>query len=549
MGSDSRRILVAAVVSVAILLGWQLLFPPPKPVPQPAKPPAEAAAPSAAVPPAPSPSAAAPGAASPAAPVPEAPEELAVLETPDFRATFTTRGGALRSFVLKGSKFLHEVQGKTVPVDLVSAAPGSPWPLSVAAGPELGGAAHAEEDPSARASMRITARDARSLTFEGTVGTSRIVKTFALTGRPFELSLRLQISGDRAGSVQLLSTGFLSPDAPKPGFFSGGAFHDYVRPICRAGDKTERFTSDKAEEKLPGAVDWSGLEQFYFVQTVIPEKPVGECTFLRGPAAGALATALKLPVDRALDSRFTLFIGPKELDLLKSYDRHLDQAIDYGPITRYFAFFAQILMRLMRWFQAYVVNWGVAIVLLTLTVKAVLLPLTLKSMQSMNEMRKLQPEIEKLRERYKDDKEQLNLAVMKMYQEHKVNPLGGCLPLLLQMPVFFSLWAALQNSVELYREPFLWIHDLSLHDPIYVLPLVMGGSMFLMQKLSPQPADSTQAKMLLYIMPVFFTFIMFQLPAGLALYSVVNNLLSIGQQQFLMRRMGPPQPAAAGGKS
>jgi len=134
---------------------------------------------------------------------------------------------------------------------------------------------------------------------------------------------------------------------------------------------------------------------------------------------------------------------------------------------------------------------------------------------------------------------------MKMYQEHKVNPLGGCLPLLLQMPIFFSLWAALQTSVELYREPFLWIHDLSLHDPIYVLPLVMGGSMFLMQKLSPQPADSTQAKMLLWFMPIFFTFIMFQLPAGLALYSVVNNVLSIAQQQIMNRRSGIPAPAGA----
>lgn len=119
-----------------------------------------------------------------------------------------------------------------------------------------------------------------------------------------------------------------------------------------------------------------------------------------------------------------------------------------------------------------------------------------------------------------------------------MNPLGGCLPLLLQMPVFFALWGALQTSVELYREPFLWIRDLSLHDPIYVLPLVMGGSMFLMQKLSPQPADSTQAKMLLWFMPIFFTFIMFQLPAGLALYSLVNNVLSIVQQQILMRRSG-----------
>ncbi len=540
MGSDNRRILVAAVVSVAILLLWQVLFPTPKAPPAPAKPaPAEAKAEPAerAPPPTPAPP--------PAAPVAAGPEELVALETDEFRATLTSHGGALRSFVLKGRKFQHEVNGKTVPVDLVRVGPGAPLPLSLSASAELGGAARADADPTPRAAMRVAARDERSATFEGAVGDSRIVKTFSLTGRPYELALHLRVQGPRPGWVELLSTGFLPPDAPKPSFLSGGAFVDIVRPICRAGDKTERFTSDKAEERHPGAVAWSGVEQFYFLSAVLPEKPMGECFFRRGPVAGELATALRMPVDGALDARFTVYLGPKEAELLKGVGRHLDEAIDYGPITRYFAFFAQILMRLMRWFQGFVGNWGIAIVLLTVTVKAVLLPLTLKSLQSMNEMRKLQPEMEKLRAKYKDDKEQLNQAVMKLYQEHKVNPLGGCLPLLLQMPVFFALWGALQTSVELYREPFLWIRDLSLHDPIYVLPLVMGGSMFLMQKLSPQPADSTQAKMLLWLMPIFFTFIMFQLPAGLALYSLVNNVLSIIQQQVLMRRSGGALAAPA----
>lgn len=540
MGPDNRRILVAAVVSVAILLLWQVLFPTPKAPPAPAKPaPAEVKAePAEKVPP--------PTPATPtAAPVAAGPEELVALETDEFRATLTSHGGALRSLVLKGKKFQHEVNGKTVPVDLVRVGPGSPLPLSLSASAELGGAARPDVDPTPRAAMRVAARDERSATFEGAVGDSRIVKTFSLTGKPYELALHLRVQGPRPGWVELLSTGFLPPDAPKPSFFSGGAFVDIVRPICRAGDKTERYSSDKAEERHSGAVAWSGVEQFYFLSAVLPEKPMGECFFRRGPAAGELATALRLPVDGALDARFTVYLGPKEAELLKSAGRHLDEAIDYGPITRYFAFFAQILMRLMRWFQGFVGNWGIAIVLLTVTVKAVLLPLTLKSLQSMNEMRKLQPEMEKLRAKYKDDKEQLNQAVMKLYQEHKVNPLGGCLPLLLQMPVFFALWGALQTSVELYREPFLWIRDLSLHDPIYVLPLVMGGSMFLMQKLSPQPADSTQAKMLLWLMPIFFTFIMFQLPAGLALYSLVNNVLSIIQQQVLMRRSGGALAAPA----
>jgi len=546
VGTDNRRILVAAVVSVAILLLWQVLFPASKPPP---KPPAPAAAEAQK---APAGAPAAPTAGSLPAPTavvppgPSSPEELVVLDTAEFKATFSSHGGALKSYVLKNPKFQHTVKGKLEPIDLVRSGGGAPLPFAVAASPELGGSGPVLEEASARAPMRVAARDARSVTFEGAAGAARLSKTFTVGERPFELSLRVKVDGDRVGAISLLGTGYLPADAPSGGFFSGGAFVDYLRPICRAGEKVERLSDDKAEVKLPGTVEWAGLEQFYFLSVVLPEKPAGECTFLRGPVKGEQATALRLPVERALDARFTLFLGPKQAELLQAHGRSLEQAIDYGPITRYFAFFAQLLMKLMKWFAGFVHNWGIAIVLLTVTVKLVLLPLTIKSMQSMNEMRKLQPEIDKLREKFKDDKEQLNVAVMKMYQEHKVNPLGGCLPLLLQMPIFFSLWAALQTSVELYREPFLWIADLSVHDPIYVLPLVMGGSMFLMQKLSPQPADSTQAKMLLWFMPVFFTFIMFQLPAGLALYSVVNNVLSIVQQQIMNRRSSLPAPA--GGK-
>ena len=134
---------------------------------------------------------------------------------------------------------------------------------------------------------------------------------------------------------------------------------------------------------------------------------------------------------------------------------------------------------------------------------------------------------------------------MQLYQQHKVNPLGGCLPMLLQMPIWLALYATLQTSVELYREPFLWIRDLTHFDPIYVLPLTMGVSSFVMQKISPQPADNAQAKMLLYFMPVFFTFIMLKLPAGLTLYILVNNLLSIAQQQWFLRKAPQPAPAKA----
>ena len=228
---------------------------------------------------------------------------------------------------------------------------------------------------------------------------------------------------------------------------------------------------------------------------------------------------------------------------LRSYGRGFDSSLNYGT-ARFFAFFARGLLYVMRWLHHFVGNWGVAIILLTILVKLVLFPLTYKQMQSMNEMRKLQPEIEKLKAKHGDDREKMNAAVMQLYQQHKVNPLGGCLPMLLQMPIWFALYAALQTSVELYRQPFFgWIHDLTQRDPWFVLPVAMGVSSFVMQKLSPQPTENSQAKVMLYFFPIFFTFIMLNVPAGLTLYIFVNNVLSIAQQQVMMKQQAVVAPA------
>jgi YidC/Oxa1 family membrane protein insertase len=255
----------------------------------------------------------------------------------------------------------------------------------------------------------------------------------------------------------------------------------------------------------------------------------------------------RVPVPQGASSlSFELFAGPKQLDLLRTYGRDLDTVIDYGAVANLFAFIARLLFWLMRWFHGLVHNWGVAIMLLTLTVRLVLYPLTVKQMHSMQRMKELQPEIEKLKQKFGADREKLNQATMQLYQEKKVNPASGCLPILIQMPIWFALYATLQTSVELYREPFLWIQDLTRYDPFYVLPLAMGATMFVTQKLAPQPADSTQAKILLYFMPGFFTFLMLRLPAGLALYILFNNLLSIVQQQYMLKKTAAPAAPAKG---
>jgi YidC/Oxa1 family membrane protein insertase len=539
VGTDNRRILVATVASVAILVLWQVLFPPPKPAPPAQRPvAAEEARPAAAAPGAPGVPAAAPALPAPQA---DAPEETVRLAGQGFAVVLTSHGGAVRSLVLEGEKFRREgAKGATTQVDLVHVTAGQPWLLAVVPSPELGGPADLAGDRAGRAPMRIVARDASSAVFEGRIGAVDVRKRYRLTGRPFELAVEVEIGGAQAsGAAWVLFPGYTPADAQQGGMFSGPPL-DVMRPVCRAGDKTERYdlAGDKAQERLEGAVSWVGVDAGYFLAAALPAEPLGSCLFARGPDKGAGLAALRVPVEGGgRKISLTVYAGPKDLDALRGYGRAFDSAIDYGAMARPFAFFARILLYVMRWFHDVIVhNWGVAIILLTVLVKVLLFPLTAKSVRSMNEMRRLQPEIEKLKAKHGNDREKLNMATMQLYQQHKVNPLGGCLPMLLQLPIWFALYATLQTSVELYREPFLWMHDLTRHDPFFILPIAMGLSSFVMQKISPQPADNAQAKMMLYFMPIFFTVLMLFVPGGLTLYIFVNNVLSIVQQQYMMRQ-------------
>jgi YidC/Oxa1 family membrane protein insertase len=534
--NDSKRIMFAALGSVLILFAWNEFFMPKKGK---AGPDAAKVASGPAAPTGPQ-AAATPDAPLPAAPVaPSTPEETVVLETPEFQATFTSWGGALKSLLLKEETYRKRGKGEApdVPIDLVHVREGEPWPLAVLPSAELGGGSDPGTDPLVRAPMRIVARDEKSVTFEGRLGAVDVRKTFQVGARPYQIDVELAVGGgEKAGTLAILYPAFQAPDAPTAGFFSGGEVFESVIPACRAGDKTERFDGKEAQKVLPGPPRWLGLDQHYFVSALMPQSADGSCYFAKLPTAGESLAGLRIPVDRAARATFQLYAGPKQIDLLRAYGRDLETAIDYGPVSNYLSFFARVLLWVMQKFHSFARNWGAAIILLTLLVKALLYPLTVKSMMSMQEMKKLQPKVDALKAKYGDDKEKMNQEVMKLYQEHKVNPLGGCLPLLLQMPIWLALYATLQTSVELYRQPFLWVKDLTAYDPFYILPLAMGASSFVMQKISPQPADNAQAKMLLYFMPAFFTFIMLKLPAGLTLYIFVNNLLSIAQQQWLMRK-------------
>lgn len=233
-----------------------------------------------------------------------------------------------------------------------------------------------------------------------------------------------------------------------------------------------------------------------------------------------------------LDLNYEMFFGPKDLDVLQSVDAGLSEIVDFG----WFSFLAEPLLGLMKWFYSILGNWGYAIIALTILVRLLVMPFNIMSYSSMKKMQEIQPALKSIREKHKDDQVRMNQEVMAVMSQNKVNPMGGCLPMLLQFPIFIALYRVLSASIDLYKAPFaFWITDLSLKDPFYVLPILMGVSMFIQQKITPNTMDPQQQKIMM-IMPVMFSFLMVSLPSGLTLYIFVSTLFGIIQQQLFMNK-------------
>jgi YidC/Oxa1 family membrane protein insertase len=253
------------------------------------------------------------------------------------------------------------------------------------------------------------------------------------------------------------------------------------------------------------------------------------------PKAGAIYQSRLAYAPRDLKAktsatyRFKAFIGPKEREALAAAGKQFEPLINLG----FFSIIAKVLVSYLLWLYGVIPSWGVAIVLLTITARTILFPLTWPSVKNMVHMRELKPEMDKLNEKYKDDPQAKGLAQMELWKKHGVNPMKGCLPQLMSMPVWFALYTTLQTAVELYNIPFLWFPDLSESDPYYILPFVIGAVYFAQQKLMPTQADPAQQKMMMYLMPGMFTVFMLFLPAGLGVYMFTNSLLGIGQQQLV----------------
>ncbi|MCM2277999.1 MAG: membrane protein insertase YidC [Oligoflexia bacterium] len=300
-----------------------------------------------------------------------------------------------------------------------------------------------------------------------------------------------------------------------------------------------------AEVKTP--VKYIGASSRYFLMAAIPQGNLEARGLIQPLTANTARASLVYPLpENAFTVPLRVYFGPKMLDILRKVDPALDNTVDLG----WFTLFAYPLLKLLNWFYLFVKNYGIAIILLTLLLKIVTYPLTYKSMKSMKEMAKIQPQLQKVREKYKDDREALNREMMTLMKSHGYNPMAGCMPILIQMPIFIALYRVLYSSIELYQAPFaFWIRDLSAQDPLYITPILLTVTMYIQQKLTPTTTtDPAQAKMMQF-MPIIFGAMMMNLPSGLTVYMLVNALASIVQQLILNKKFDthhvPAVPARA----
>ncbi|RLC33234.1 MAG: membrane protein insertase YidC, partial [Deltaproteobacteria bacterium] len=332
--------------------------------------------------------------------------------------------------------------------------------------------------------------------------------------------------------------------------------YGFIGPSALINNKMEQIKIKKLKDKdtFEGKINWIALQDRYFLGSVIPEKMDDARVRILQHEGGLLESRLitemkNINPGQAKRFVFDIYFGPKSMKVLKGMNNGLDKAVNFGM----FDILAKPCLWLMNFLYGFIPNYGIAIIILTVITKLLLWPLGNKSYRSMGEMKKIQPLMAELREKYKDDKKRMNQELMSLYKVYKINPMGGCLPMVVQIPVFFALYRMLYQAIELRHAPFfLWINDLSAPDrlmhfdfsipfmePPYgipVLTIVMGATMFLQQKLTPSPGDPAQAKMMMF-MPIIFTVIFINFSSGLVLYWLINNILSIAQQHYIQKKM------------
>ena len=558
---DTQRLIALVVFSFSALLlwdAWQKHNAPKAPTAVSA--PAAAGVPSA---PAPSKAAPAPGVPAPTAGAPAGTPPAAVaaptgepilVETDVFVVELNTLGGDIRRVTMKQ---VYSAVDRSKQLTLLEPNPshffvaqsgllGEGLPTHLSPYEAESRSYRLEKGDSLQ--VRLRARDAAG---------AEVVKTYTFRAGSYLVDLAYEV---RNGSQQPIApTAYFqfmrdgnppSEEAAQTNAFAGVATFTGPAVYTEAAkfEKVDFKDIDKGKQAHAkrGTDGWIAMIQHYFVSAWLPAKGVEREFYTNKVADNRYTAGIKVPVGSVAPGatgtvKVSTYIGPQETEKLEKIAPGLDLVVDYGWLT----IIAAPLFWLLKWIYTVVGNWGWAIIVLTILIKLVFYPLNAKAGRSMAQMKVLGPKMEKLKQMYGDDRQKLNQAMMELYRTEKINPLGGCLPILVQIPVFIALYWVLLASIELRHAPWLgWIQDLSAPDPYFILPVIYAISMFVQTKLNPQPADPVQARIML-MMPIIFSVFFLFFPSGLVLYWVVQNLLSIVQQWHINRTLEAEAKAKA----
>lgn len=371
---------------------------------------------------------------------------------------------------------------------------------------------------------------------------ARVTKRLTFHYGSYLVDLTVETSGVSSSTTLSLGTNFGIHQWEE-------GFVGFIGPATHIAGKLDKATPEK-EDLRSGPMKWAAMQDKYFLAAAIPADAVPHIGVVRKEGERLVAVGLRTPATPGtVASRYRLFVGPKEYDTLAALKIELEETIDFGWFIygswSFVRAVAKPLFYAVRYLHDLTHNYGVAIIIVTIGIKLLLAPLAYKSYKSMKDMAAVQPELVALQKKYADDRERLNKELIKLYKDKKVNPVGGCLPMFFQIPIFVALFNILYMTIELRQAPFmLWVKDLSVQDPYYVLPILMGVTMFIQQKIQPTTMDPKQAQIML-LLPVFLTFLFVTFPAGLVLYWLTNNVLTITQQVVTDRYLLPKAPVPA----
>ncbi len=539
---SEQRMLLAVALSVAIFYVWgKWIMPPPSaPTPESSKSTAsvvESVTPAT--------DTDKPSSAAAVAPLSSAdsriPVQEVVLRGQKSELILTNDGAVPTQWLLED--YRADAQKEEHPIDLVTAPHMMPLQVSIEGFENL---------IPAQRRYAVSRSNDTSATFLWSSEHLAIEKTYTLDPVSYALQINVKVTNRTKaplqGRIGMDWKAFNKHEEKRGGFFA--LFlppTDHWRPVYFADGGITRLASADAitkKGKFEGNVAWAGMENRYFLAALLPQEAAVDTRVVTQREADAKGETLDLqlfsaptvlPSGGTIEQKFIVYGGPKEVKSLKQFGVGLDESIDYGV----FSIVAMPILYLLKFFYSFIKNYGLAIIVLTLLIKLLLHPITKMSLQSMRKMQLLQPELKALREKFKDDRQRINMEMMQLFQRHKVNPMSGCLPMVLQIPVYIALYKVLWNSVELYRAPFFWFYrDLSAPDPYFISPVLLGIAFFLQQKLTPSASmDPAQRKMMMF-MPIMFTTFMVFLPSGLVIYILINTLFSVLQQWLMNRGLG-----------